>query len=70
LLAGVETVDLNFSSLCSIGSPIPTSIELDIVIIVTFANGCEYNETFFDMKVNPRQLGDNYTETKITLPNP
>jgi hypothetical protein len=70
LLAGVETVDLNFSSLCSIGSPIPTSIELDIVIVVTFANGCEYTETFLDMTVNPRQLGDNDSQTKITLPNP
>jgi hypothetical protein len=67
LLAGVETVDLDFSSLCSIGSPVPIIMEFDIVIGVTFANGCEYTENFFDMQINPRQLAEYYNETKLTV---
>ena len=69
-LSGVETVDLNFSSLCDDEQPVPTTISFDIAINVTFANGCEYDETFTNMAVNPRQLGDNDTYTKLTLPNP
>jgi hypothetical protein len=45
-------------------------MRFDVQIDVTFTNGCEYTETFTEMTVNPRQLGDNVTETKITLPNP
>jgi hypothetical protein len=70
LLAGVETVDLDFSALCEAdpAQPIPTTISFDIDIDVTFTNGCEYTESFTNMTVNPRQLGDNVTETKIVLP--
>lgn len=70
LLAGVETIDLDFSSLCNDGDPVPTEIKINVGVLVTFANGCEYAESFADLTVNPRQLGDNDSQTKITLPNP
>jgi hypothetical protein len=70
LLAGVETIDLDFSSLCNDGDPVPTEIKINVGVLVTFANGCEYTESFADLTVNPRQLGDNDSQTKITLPNP
>ena len=74
-LSGVETVDLDFSPVCIDGplfdiEIVPTSISLDINIVILFANGCTYNENFNNMLVNPRQLGDNYSDTIIALPIP
>jgi hypothetical protein len=68
--SGVETIDLDFSDLCEAvpAEPVPTEIIFDVTINVTFAGGCEYEETFYDLTVNPRQLGDNVTD--IILANP